>query len=139
MKKVILSLSLIGFLSSCAVLKKNESYIAPVVTFAATQVLDRAVSEEDLEKKKEIMVKVADAVEKFEFESKPGADEVYSYVRGKLPSGAHWDNLTQRIVDFYSDRTMNIKDDDVKTVKDTLSRISAGLRMAVETYTEFSK
>ncbi len=134
--KNILILILAGALCSCAVLQRN---ISPVVSLAASEVLNRAVSESDLEKKKETILKVSEALNRFQFEAKPGYDDVYAYVRGKLPAGAHWDRLTERVTDFYSDSTANIEDNDVKAVKEILFRISKGLESAVETYTTSQK
>jgi len=131
----ILSIILALALSSCAVLRNENTakYAGVIAQFATSYVLDKAVSDEDRAAKAEVIGKIAVALDKFNFSQKPSGSEVKDYILSKSPSGSHWVTLADKVSSFYSDKTANIKDEDVGAVKNVLDAVSAELLAATST------
>lgn len=135
MKLVLIALAAV--MCSCSTFKSIESkidYVAPAAYLVASQVYERAISDEDRVDKAILIDNVTDKLAAYVPDHKPTREEFLVLIAEALPQKPHWQTMSFLIADLYVKYTANIKDDDVESITKVIRAISEGLNQASNQY-----
>lgn len=120
--------------SSCSTTQtgsvKPADLIAPVVSVAATTVLEKAKTDEDRQAKALVLLKVSEAILAVTDETATGADLV-ALVSGFAPDKPHWRLLAVTLGSMFDQYKISLGDEQRVA---TLRAIAAGLKSTAELY-----